>query len=115
MFTDNAFYHTGNSVYQLTLLPIPSHWHFCVIIDITAHPTSCHPYIHRTKISGSRDYFEWSEGNMLPNGTWTSILGFLQRRELDATYYLVTMSSSRLDVVDFTIGAIEMRYCHVYR
>jgi hypothetical protein len=52
---------------------------------------------------------------MLVNGTWTVVFGLLQRREVDATYNLIRMSSSRLDVVDFTIGAIEKRYCHVYR
>jgi hypothetical protein len=27
----------------------------------------------------------------------------------------VKISSSRLDVMDFTMAAVEMRYCHVYR
>jgi hypothetical protein len=56
-----------------------------------------------------------NEGYMLRNGTWTGVFGLLQRRELDATYNPVTMSSSRLGVVDFTIGIMEMRYWHAYR
>jgi len=56
-----------------------------------------------------------TDGNKLENGTWTSVFGMLQRREVDVAYIPVTMSSSRLDVVDFTMPAVEMRYCHVYR
>jgi hypothetical protein len=52
---------------------------------------------------------------MMGNGTWTGIFGMLQRQEVDFTYIPVTMSSSRMDVVDFTVPAVEMRYCHVYR
>jgi hypothetical protein len=54
------------------------------------------------------------EGKMIGNETWSGIFGMLQRREIDVTYLPVTMSSSRLDVVDFTVPAAEMRYSHVY-
>jgi hypothetical protein len=56
-----------------------------------------------------------TDGNKFGNGTWTGIFGMLQRREVDVAYMPVTMSSSRLNVVDFTMPAVEMRYCHVYR
>jgi hypothetical protein len=58
--------------------------------------------------------FDWTDGNMMKNGSWTGIFGMLQRREVDVTYISVTMSSSRLDLVDFTFPQVEMRYCHVY-
>jgi hypothetical protein len=77
-------------------------------------PTICVPYIHRTEWYGNVDS-DKTDGNMFGNGTWTGIFGMLQRREVDVAYTAVTMSSSRLDVVDVTMPAVEMRYCHVYR
>jgi hypothetical protein len=59
--------------------------------------------------------FDMTDGNMIGNGNWSGIFGLLQRREVDVTYIPVTMSSSRLDVMDFTLPAVEMRYCHVLR
>jgi len=58
---------------------------------------------------------EFSDGKMMENGNWTANFGMLQRREADVTYIAVTMTSSRLDVVDFTVPAVEMRYCYMYR
>jgi hypothetical protein len=56
-----------------------------------------------------------ADGSMLGNGTWTGILGMLQRHEVEFAYTPITMSSSRLDVVDFTMPAGELRACHLYR
>jgi len=58
---------------------------------------------------------EYTDGFKKKGGNWTAIFGMLQRREVDAAYLPVTMSSSRLDVVDFTGPAVEMRYCYVCR
>jgi len=56
-----------------------------------------------------------TSGNRMEDGKWTAIFGMLQRREVDAAYMPVTMSSSRLNVVDFIAPPVEMRYCIVYR
>jgi len=56
---------------------------------------------------------DMTDGNMFENGTWAGVFGMLQRREVDVAYMPVTMSSPRLDVVDFTMPAVEMRYCYV--
>jgi hypothetical protein len=83
-------------------------------MDNIHQPMSCVPYIHRTEWHGNADS-EITDGSVFRNGTWTGIFGMLQRREVDVAYIPVTMSSSRWDVVDFTMPAVEMRYCHVYR
>ena len=85
-----------------------------MLINTISHPTSCVPYIHRAKIYFNQDE-DVTDGNIFGNGNWTGIFGMLQRREVDVAYMPVTMSSSRLDVVDFTMPAVEMRYCHVCR
>jgi hypothetical protein len=85
-----------------------------LLIDTISQPTICVPYIHRTKVYFNADS-EKTDGNMFGNGTWTGVFGMLQNREVDVAYMPVTMSSSRWDVVDFTMPAVEMRYCHVYR
>jgi hypothetical protein len=54
---------------------------------------------------------DMTEGNLMENGSWTGIFGMLQRREMDIACIPVTMSSSRMDAMDFTIPAVEMRYC----
>jgi len=56
-----------------------------------------------------------TDGYMLEDGNWTAIFGMLDRREVDVGYMPITMSSSRLDVVDYTVLTVEMRYCYVYR
>ena len=89
------------------------HWQFSVLIDIISHPTVFVLYIHRTKIVNSDT--DWMDGNMFGNRNWPGIFGMLQRREVDVAYTPVTMSSSKLDVVDFTMPAVEMRYCYVCR
>jgi hypothetical protein len=38
------------------------------------------------------------------------VYGLLGRREVDAAYIPITMTSSMLDVMDFTVPLIEMRY-----
>ena len=124
ILADIASHRTGASVWLLTL-PLnslarlyihwqcfPSHWHFCVLIHTIAQPTSCLPYIHRSKRYGHSDHT--FEGNLMENGRWTGVFGMLQRREVDFAYLPVTMSSSRMDAMDFAIPAVEMRYCHVY-
>jgi len=55
-----------------------------------------------------------TDGNMREDGNWTATFGMLQRREVDVAYMPVTMSSRRLNVVDFTVPPVEMRYCYVY-
>jgi len=72
------------------------------------------PYIHRTDLYTNADS-EITDGNMVGNGNWSGVFGMLQRREVDVAYLPLTMSSSRLDVVDFTMPAVEMRYCYVCR
>jgi hypothetical protein len=69
----------------------------------------CFLYIHRRKFYENSD--DMTEGNLMRNGSWTGIFGMLQRREMDIAYMPVTMSSSRMDAMDFTIPAVEMRYC----
>jgi hypothetical protein len=59
--------------------------------------------------------FDMTGGITMGKRPWTNTFDMLQRRELDVAYTPVTMSSSMLDVVDFTVPAVEMRYCHVYR
>ena len=83
-------------------------------MDNIPQPTISVPYIHRTELYGDADP-EITDGNMVGNGSWTGAFGMLQRSEVDVAYIPVTMSSSRLDVVDFTMPAVEMRYCHVCR
>jgi hypothetical protein len=85
-----------------------------MLIDTSSLSTRFLSFIHRIKLCGNKD-FDPSDGHVLPNGSWSGILGMLQRREVDVAYISVTMSSSRLDAVDFAITAVEMRYCHFCR
>ena len=85
-----------------------------MLFEIISHSASCLSFIHRIKMKVSEDC-DKTDGNMIENGTWTSVLGMLQRLEIDVAHMPITMSSSRLDVVDFTMPAVEMRYCHLYR
>jgi len=129
IFADIASHRTGTSVWLLTLPPnslarlyihwqcFLSHWHVCVLIHTIAQPTSCLPCIRRSKRYGHSDdgmSDVMSDGKLMENGSWTGVFGMLQRREVDFAYIPVTMSSSRVDAMDFVIPAVEMRYCHVY-
>jgi hypothetical protein len=58
---------------------------------------------------------DMTDGKSMESENWTGVFGMLQRREVDFALIPITMSSSRIDAMDFTIPAMEMRYCHVYR
>jgi hypothetical protein len=50
------------------------------------------------------------DGKSLESESWTGVFGMLQRREVDFALIPVTMSSSRIDAMDFTIPAVEIKY-----
>jgi hypothetical protein len=66
-------------------------------------------YPHRTELYSSDDG-DFTEGGPGWNGAWTGVYGLLERREVDAAYIPITMTSSMLDVMAFTVPLIEMRY-----
>jgi hypothetical protein len=47
---------------------------------------------------------------MIFNGFWTGVNGLLQRHEVEFAYIPVTMTSSRIDAMDFTVPLMEIRY-----
>jgi hypothetical protein len=59
---------------------------------------------------GSKDG-DWTDGNVLSNGSRTGVYGLVQRHEVEFAYLPITMTSSRIDYMDFTVPLIEMRYC----
>lgn len=66
-------------------------------------------FCHRTELHASDDG-DFTEGGLGWNKMWTGVHGLLQRREVDATYIPITMASSKLDIMDFSVPLIEMRY-----
>lgn len=64
---------------------------------------------HRTELRASDDG-DFTEGGLGWNRMWTGVHGLLQRREVDAAYIPLTMASSKLDIMDFSVPLIEMRY-----
>ncbi|XP_021923392.1 probable glutamate receptor isoform X2 [Zootermopsis nevadensis] len=57
---------------------------------------------------GSKDG-DITEGFMTPDGFWTGVYGLLQRREVELAFLPITMTSSRIDIMDFTVPLMEMR------
>ena len=48
-------------------------------------------------------------GGKTQNGTWTGVLGMLQRGEAEVSNVAFVMSSVRMEAVDFTIPLLEIR------
>jgi hypothetical protein len=67
------------------------------------------PSCHRTDLYSSDDG-DFTEGGLGWNRTWTGVYGLLQMRKVDGAYIPITMTPSKLDVVDFSVPVIEMRY-----
>lgn len=72
----------------------------------TLRGVSC---LHRIHLYGSKDG-EITEGFMTPDGFWTGVYGLLQRREVELAFLPITMTSARIDIMDFTVPLMEMRY-----
>jgi hypothetical protein len=64
---------------------------------------------HRTELVGNEDG-DVTEGYMVSDGSWTGVYGLLQRHEVELAYMPITMTSSRIDAMDFTVPLMEMRY-----
>ncbi|XP_076352647.1 glutamate receptor ionotropic, kainate 2-like [Tachypleus tridentatus] len=56
-------------------------------------------YVIRTPLDG-----EW--GRKLPNGTWTGLVGMVQRKEADIAIAKISITEERKEAVDFTIPYI---------
>ncbi|KAJ4428309.1 hypothetical protein ANN_24328, partial [Periplaneta americana] len=54
--------------------------------------------------------YDQSFGIKEANGSWTGLIGMLQRREVDVVNADVTMTSERLDVVDFMTPLVSTRF-----
>ena len=48
-------------------------------------------------------------GGKAANGTWTGVLGMMQRREVEVTNVAFVMSSLRMEVVDFTVPLLNIK------
>jgi hypothetical protein len=61
----------------------------------------------------STDYYfptdENTSGDRNPNGTWTGVFGMLQREEVAITNIVLSMVSTRMEILDYSVPTLEIR------
>jgi ABC-type amino acid transport substrate-binding protein len=62
--------------------------------------------LHRTEDFEPEDK---SSGTKLQNGSWTGVMGLLQKREVDMGFAYMIMTTERMEAVDFMAPILSSR------
>jgi hypothetical protein len=62
--------------------------------------------LHRAEYHEPEDK---SSGTKLQNGSWTGVIGLLQKREVDVSNAYVIMTTQRMDAVEFMAPVLSTR------
>jgi hypothetical protein len=52
---------------------------------------------------------EGTSGSRMPNGSWSGVFGMFQRKEVDITNVVFSMTSMRMEILDYSFPTLEIR------